>query len=83
MKTIIITRKLNTTIDDNGNLVTEEFELPKIGSTINEKYKVKELSYSVSNNEIFVVQLCEKKPVPVAPVDRSNTPFVKTYKINQ
>ena len=81
MKRIIITRKLNTTIDDNGSLVTEDFELPKIGSTINENYKLMELSYSVSDNVVYIIQLCEEKPAPKPPVDRSKIQLYKTFKL--
>jgi hypothetical protein len=82
MKRIIITRKLNTTIDDNGNLVTEEFDLPKIGSKLDNDLILRDISYSVANNEVLVLQIYERIKKQ-EPRDTSNLQILPRFKLQQ
>ena len=79
MKKIIIVRKVETVLGDNGELISIGFDVASMKKDLTEKYIVNDVSYSVVDGSVAVVFECSERVVR-EPRDNSNIQFLKTYK---
>lgn len=82
MKIVILTENLPSKVDEKGNIVTEEFTLPKINSIINDTYTLREISYSVQDNKVVLIKVC----TPIErrePRDTGKMEIIKTYDLTK
>jgi hypothetical protein len=82
MKRVIVIRKIETEVGDNGEYVSAEIDVEVMKKELSEKYVVKNISYTFIDGGIGVVFECMNKVVR-EPRDTSNLQMIRTYKIKR